>query len=76
MPPPDQGFRSRDAAGLDIDLRLIVNLEFAPRHRMTQLILEGKSLDAVLIDVARVELIVVPAGSFCPIHRDVGILEQ
>src|ERR1700682_4476088 len=53
MPPPDKGLRTRDATRLDIDLRLVVNLEFAPRHGVAQLIFKGESLDAVHIDIDR-----------------------
>ena len=76
MPPSDESLRSGESARLDIDLRLLVNLEFAPRHRMAQLVFQGKALDAVHVDVVRIELVVILAGGFRAIHCDVGILEQ
>src|ERR1700690_4215861 len=76
MPPPYQCLRAADAPRTDVDLRLIVDFELAPRQRTAQLVLEREPVDAVFIHLVREELIVVPAGALRPVHRDVGVLEQ
>ena len=51
MLPPHQGLGASDPTGLDINRRLIVSLEFAPRHWLPQFIFEQESLDAMGINV-------------------------
>src|ERR1700685_3264246 len=76
MPPSHQGFGTRDPSGLNVDLGLVMDLDFMLCHRLSQLILKRQSLKAMHIDFVCIEVVGILAGSFGPIHRDVGVLEQ
>ena len=80
---PRSGWRQRTSASApqisprrDVDQRLIVQLEFAPRQRVAQVDLERAARPRLGVHLRLEEAIAVAAFGFGAIEREVGVLEQ
>ncbi len=77
MFPTHQRFEGHDAAGLDVDQRLIVHVELALRfQRGAQARFDGDALLQLAVHHGAEHLEVVPAAILGLIHRCVGVAEQ
>ena len=76
MPPPKERFHAGDAAGLNIDFRLIVHLELATIQRPSDARYQSQTLQGASIHFVVVKLIEVPSVLFGPEHRCAGVANQ
>ncbi len=74
--PADERLDADDGAGLEVDLRLIVEDELVPRDRLAQVGLDGLALDGIGVHLGPEELIVIAPGVFRLIHGEVGVAQQ
>ena len=74
--PADQRLDTHDGTGLEIDLRLIVEHELAPRDRLAQVGLDGLALDRVGVHLGPEKLVVVASRVFRLIHGEIGVAQQ
>src|SRR5690242_11495840 len=76
MIPSYQGLDADDPSGLDLDLRLIVELELLAFERLAQIVLERKPLRRCSAHRILIEEITAAALRLGVVHRHVRILEQ
>ena len=74
--PAYQSLQTGDPTGRDIDLRLIVQHEFAIVQRIAQVRFEFQPLHRMRVQLLGIELKRAPAFFLGAIHRDVRILQQ
>lgn len=71
--PADETFKRGDLAGAQVEHRLIVQLELATLGRPSELGNEPEPGDERRVHAGLEVLVAAGAGSFCLVHRDVGI---
>ena len=76
MAPAHQRFGAADRAGLEIDRRLVEQLELVLVERVAQLGFDRRSLDRRRFHVGAIEADAVAAGVLGVIHRRVGAHDQ
>lgn len=76
MLPAQQGLDTDDAALAQIQLRLVIDLQFLTRQGMAQALFHGQPFQAAGVHVVGVELDIVAAALLGPIHRRVGVSQQ
>src|SRR5439155_16972722 len=73
MVPAHQSFGADDPPGLDIDLWLVKDLEFAALQSSPHVVLEGQPLGCSYVHGRGVQLIVVPSCFLGAVHCRIGI---
>src|SRR3569623_1785080 len=76
MLPAYQGLEAHRAATTDIELRLIMQREFATFERAPQFHLHGQLRTALGAHFGNIKLILILALFLGAVHRDVGVLHQ
>ena len=76
MRPAQQRFHPADAAGAEIEDRLVVERQLLVRERAPQPVLERDALQRLRVHERVEELVVVAALLLGLIHRRVGVLDQ
>src|SRR5438445_11180191 len=76
MVPAHQSFGADDPPGLDIDLWLVKDLEFAALQSSPHVVLEGQPLGCSYVHGRGVQLIVVPSCFLGAVHCRIGISHQ
>ena len=76
MAPAHQRFHAGQRAGDDIEIGLVLEQQFLPRHGFAQRALEHQLRTCHRAHFARIELVVVAPQALRPEHRGLGVDQQ
>src|SRR5690606_13549598 len=76
MPPAQQRFGADDAAGMQVDLRLVAQHQLATVQRPPQAVLQVQPLGGLAVHVVDIELEGIPPVLLGMVHGDIGVLDQ
>ena len=74
--PPHERLDAHDAAGTQVDLRLVADPQLVATHRLVQLALTGQALVGELVHPVGVDLVGAGAVALGPVQRAVGVAQQ